>query len=104
MATQENITLSAPQITIPPSPANKWQREHEAFQRLLPNLLHTHLGQYVVIHDGQVVDSGPDDLTLAMRFFTQHGNVSVHIGLVITEAETPVRIPHYRIIPARGSA
>jgi hypothetical protein len=96
MAIQETVTLPAPQIMTPPASGNKWQHEFEAFQRLRPDLLRTHLGQYVVIHNGQVVDSGPDDLALALRFFAQHGKVSVHIGLVTVEPETPVRIPHYR--------
>jgi hypothetical protein len=92
----DTVTISAPQIMIPPVPENKWQSEFEAFQRLRTDLLRTHLGEYVVIHNGQVVDSGPDDLALALRFFAQHGKVSVHIGLVALEPETPVRIPHYR--------
>jgi len=96
MATQETVTLSAPQIMIPPTPENKWQGEFEAFQRLRPDLLRTHLGQYVVIHNGQVVDSGPDDLALALRFFAEHGKVAVHIGLVTVEPEAPVRIPTSR--------
>src|ERR1700730_13054371 len=104
MASQETVTLPAPQINIPPTSATKWQCEFEAFQRLRPDLLRTHLGQYVVIHNGEVADSGPDDLTLALRFFAQHGKVSVHIGLVTTEPEAPVRIPHYRTTPVRETA
>jgi hypothetical protein len=104
MATQETVALAAPQIMVPPAPENKWRREFEAFQRLRPDLLRAHLGQYVVIHNGQVVDSGPDDLALALRFFAQHGKVSVHIGLVTTEPEAPVRIPHYRTTSVRETA
>jgi hypothetical protein len=103
MATLETVTLPAPEIMIPPSHENKWQREFEAFQRLRPDLLRTHLGQYVVIHSGQVVDSGPDDLALALRFFADHGKVAVHIGLVTVEPETPVRIPHYRTTSSNRS-
>jgi hypothetical protein len=104
MATQETVILPAPQIVIPPAPDNKWRCEFEAFQRLRPDLLRTHLGQYVVIHGGQVVDSGPDDLTLALRFFAQHGKVPVHIGLVAAEPEAPVRIPHYRTSSVKQTA
>jgi len=104
MATLETVTLPAPEIMIPSSPENKWQREFEAFQRLRPDLLRTYLGQYVVIHNGQVVDSGPDDLALALRFFAEHGKVAVHIGLVTVEPEAPVRIPHYWTTPVRETA
>jgi hypothetical protein len=89
---------------IAPTPEDKWQHEFEAFQRLLPDLLHTHLGQYVVIHNGQVVDSGPDDLALALRFFAQHGKVPIHIGRVTREPATPARIPHYRTTLVRETA
>ncbi len=103
MATQETVTLAAPEITVQPPSVDKWRREFEAFQRLLPDLLRTHCGQYVVIHRGQVVDSGPDDLALALRFFAQHGKVPIHVGLVTAEPESPVRIPHYRAIPVNGA-
>ena len=33
----------------------KWRREQRAFHDLLPGLLRTNPGQYVAIHDGQVV-------------------------------------------------
>jgi hypothetical protein len=36
----------------------------------------------VVIHAGRVGDSGRDDLALALRFFAEHGNVPIHVGLV----------------------
>jgi hypothetical protein len=95
MATQETITHTAPQVGVP-SAGSKWQSEFEAFERLLPGLLQSHMGQYVVIHNGQVADSGPDDLALALRFFAQHGKVPVHIGLVTSEPQQAIRVPHYR--------
>jgi hypothetical protein len=104
MATQAPVTLPAPQIMIPYSSENKWQREFEAFQRLRPDLLRTHAGQYVLIHNGKVVDSGPDDLAMALRFFAEHGKVPIHIGLVTLEPEAPARIPHYRTTPVREMA
>jgi PHD/YefM family antitoxin component YafN of YafNO toxin-antitoxin module len=41
--------------------------EREAFQRLLPELLKTHRGQFVAVHGGQVIDSDPDKEALARR-------------------------------------
>lgn len=96
MPPNEAVTLPAPKIDAVALASNKWKREYQAFQQQLPDLLDTHRGQYVVIHNGQVVDSGPDDVALALRFFAQHGNVPVHIGRVSTEPEPVQRVPHYR--------
>src|SRR5437867_12885026 len=96
MSASETTTLPAPIIDPTPSPPNKWQSEYEAFQKMRPDLLNSYRGQYVVIHNGGVVDSGPNDLALALRFFAQHGNVPVHIGFVASAPEPPIRIPHYR--------
>jgi hypothetical protein len=95
MSNSASLTLPAPSLDRSPADG-KWQREYQAFLRLKGPLLATHAGQYVVVHDGAVVDSGPDDVALAMRFFAQHGNVSVHIGLVAAGPEAAARIPHYR--------
>ncbi len=95
MSDATSLTLPAPALNCTVT-NGKWQREHQAFLTLRPQLLATHLGQYVVVHNGQIVDSGPDDVALALRFFAQHGNVPVHIGLVTEAPDPSVRIPHYR--------
>lgn len=96
MSNSPLLTLPAPSVeTIPAN--GKWQREYQAFLRLKASLLATHTGQYVVVHDGAVVDTGLDDVALALQFFKQHGNVPVHIGLVTDGPETAARIPHYRV-------
>ena len=81
----------------------KWQREFEAFQRLLPQLLTQYSGQYVAVHDGQVVDHGPDEIALALRFFAQHGNVPIHVGLVTAESAPVAHVPRYRELPGERS-
>jgi hypothetical protein len=63
---ETGIALPAPAIETPP-PAGKWEREHRAFQRLLPELLKTHAGKHVAIHDEQAVDSDTDELVLIER-------------------------------------
>ena len=95
MAIPDTQILAAPLVEWLPRTPSKWQQEYEAFQRLRPQLLTQYPGQYVVIHDGKVVDHGPDDVQLALKFFAQYGNVSPHIGLVSQQAET-ARGPHYR--------
>lgn len=73
---------------VEPPPA-QFERERRAFFRLLPDLLKTHRGQYVAIHNEQVVGSGPDRLKLALEV---QGRVrsGVYVGHVIDEPE-PVR-------------
>ena len=43
------------------------QGDRAAFQRLLPELLKTHLGQFVAIQDGRLIDSDTDEGALARR-------------------------------------
>jgi hypothetical protein len=104
MSTSETAVLPAPAVDWQPAVRDKWAREFAAFQRVLPQLLETHRGEYVVVHEGRVVDSGPDDLALALRFFAEHGNVPVHVGLVTDEPEAVTRIPHYRELPSSGGS
>ena len=73
----------------------KGEREYRAFLRLLPELLKTHRGQYVAVHDGRVVDSDPDEATLILRVQARVGYVPLFVGLV-AERQPVLRIPHYR--------
>jgi hypothetical protein len=98
----ETFTVSLTDVLNPP-PKTKWEREYQAFKRLLPELLKTHREKYVVIHEEQVIDSGDDDIALAVQFFAKYGNISPHIGLV-TETPPLYRIPHYREVRKPGSA
>jgi hypothetical protein len=83
------ITLPAPVIDLTPPPRNKWEREFRAFQRLLPELLKTHRGKYVAIHEERVVDTGEEPLALALRVMARIGNIAIHVGHV-TETPGPI--------------
>jgi hypothetical protein len=102
MPASDASLIPAPQIVHGDALPSKWQREYQAFEQLLPQLLQTHRGQYVLIHEGQVAASGDDDLALALQFFKKHGNVPVHVGLVAEPPRSIVRIPHYREAQRRG--
>ena len=103
--TPEVITYPAPVLepwTRPAVPTAlprdpKWEREYVAFQRLLPELLKTHRGKYVAIHDGEVVESGDDELAVVRRARQRFGNVALHVDLV---AEHPrvFRLPSPRTV------
>lgn len=78
-------------VVLPePPPKSKFEREKAAFYRLLPDLLATHRGQYVAIHGEQVVDSGPDQVEVALRVLRRVGNVALYVHLVSDERRLPV--------------
>jgi hypothetical protein len=83
------VIVIAPETLVPP-PSSKWEREYQAFQRLLPQLLQTHHGKYVAIHEERVIDSDDDRHELIFRVLPKVGGVSVHIGHV-TEGPEPIR-------------
>jgi hypothetical protein len=85
----EPITFPAPIIELTPPPRTKWEREYQAFLRLLPELLKTHRDKYVAIHEEHVVDTGEEPLALALRVLSRVGNVDIHVGRV-TEARPPI--------------
>src|SRR5205807_1758117 len=80
---------------------NKWQREYRAFLRLLPELLKTHKGKYVAIHEEQCVDTDEDKIALALRVYARYGYVPIQVGLV-AEEQPVVRIPHRRPLSMEG--
>jgi hypothetical protein len=98
-ASVSETTASATfEVVLPQPPEAKWQRERRAFLQLLPSLLPAYRGQYVAIHDGEVVDSGPELVPLALRTHQRHGNVPIYIDLVTEEPARSVRIPGPRLV------
>ena len=95
-------TLPAPVVNLPPAPRTKWEREYQTFQGLLPQLLVTHRGQYVAIHNEQVVDSGDDKLAVALRVLAKVGNVPIHVGHVTDGPEPIARSGVRRDLGAAG--
>ena len=90
------LTFDQP-VLAPTDAPTKWEREYRAFQKLLPSLLQTHRGQFVAIHDEQVVDSGDDEIALAQRVFAKVGNVPIHVEFV-SECPPIARVPHYHVV------
>ena len=95
----EVVTYPPVVLPRPAPPVDKFERERLTFYRLLPSLVQTHRGQYVAIHNEQVVDSGDDRLDVADRVWVKHGYVPIYVELVTDEPQPPVRIPHYRVLP-----
>ena len=97
-------TLPPPVLSAPAPSSSKWEREYQAFLRLLPELLRSHRSQYVAIHGEQVVDSGDDPIALIKRVHARIGYVPIHVDQVSDQPASPLRIPHYREYRAKGQA
>lgn len=94
------VSVSVPSPTDPPPfppTADKFEREKDAFRRLLPELLTTHRGQYVAIHDGQVVEVGTSRLEVVMATFRRVGAVPIYVELVTEDLPRVYRIPGLRL-------
>ena len=63
----------------------KFEREKEAYLHLKPQLLQTHRGQFVAIHESKVVDADQDKRELVRRVVEHYGNEAVYIQLVAEE-------------------
>jgi hypothetical protein len=92
----------APVLDLPQPLDDKWKREQRAFFSMLPELLTTHRGLYVAIHEGRVVQAGPDNVQVALQAYRAHGYAPMYIDLVAEHPLPPVRIPSPRVIPAAG--
>ena len=93
----EVIEYPAPDLDFSSRPETLYERERRAFCELLPELLQTHFGQYVVIHDGKVVASGSDRVAVALEAYSRVGYVPLYLGHVTDEPPRPARIPTPRI-------
>ena len=71
-----------------PTADPKFNREWFAFYDILPELLRTHHGQYVAIHEGRVVASGPDASAVCRQAREQFGRVTILVRLVSERPET----------------
>jgi hypothetical protein len=91
--------LPAPDLSRRDAARDDWDGERRAFLRLLPTLLATHRGRYVAVHQGRVIDDGPDQVELAKRVYAEVGYVPIYVGLVTDEPPRPARIPSPRRLP-----
>jgi hypothetical protein len=78
----------------------EWEKldvEKEAYARLLPALLKTHEGEYVALHNGEVIASGPTLPELHLQVYYLLGNVPVLFKRVSAEPEPDLRIRSPRL-------
>src|SRR5438128_12113828 len=93
----EAIVFPAPVIETTPDPDGEWRREYRAFLHLRSSLLGTHRHHYVAIHEGKVVASGDDKVTVALQTYAQYGYVPIYVGFVSEGPRPAVRIPSPRL-------
>lgn len=74
-----------------------FNREADAFERLLPTLFETHKGRYVAIHGGEVVGYGDEKFELLDQMREKLGRVAIYVGLVEKESPRTVRIVSNRV-------
>jgi hypothetical protein len=67
----------------------KIQSESVAFEELHNRLVTKYLGDYVAIHNGDVVDHDPDVRTLHLRIRRRFGRTPILLRLVKAELEQP---------------
>jgi hypothetical protein len=94
----EPQTFPAPVLDLQPTPPSKWERERNAFRQLLPQLLATHRGKYIAIHEGKVVGVGEDLVPVALQAHRQYGRVAIYVDLVSDQPPRPVRISWPRTV------
>jgi hypothetical protein len=70
----------------------KLDEELEAYVKLHPELMRTHYGLWVAIHEGAVVDQDQDHVTLYRRVRQRYGRVPVLVCEVTAEPIEEIRL------------
>lgn len=73
-----------------------FEREQQAFERLKPELLQTHRGQWVAIYQGKVVEAGQDRSQVLDSVYDRLGYVPVYVQQV-EERPRVYKLPHRKV-------
>ncbi len=92
---QQWLAAKAASAPTPTAPDTEFERNRAAFQRLLPELLKTHRGQWVAIVNEQLVQFGPDFKSVIVPVRERFGQQSVYVHEIV---ETP-RVSNQRATP-----
>jgi len=80
----------------------KLKAEIQAFERMHPQLVKQYLGQFVAVHEGQIVDADVDFEALFLRLEKRLGDVPVLIRPVSVEPTPELRAPGPRLERSAG--
>ena len=97
----ETETLPAPELNLSTGLHTKWEREHAAFLAMRAELLAQYRDQHVAIHEGKVVASGTNKISVALEAYRRYGHVPIHVGLVSEEPPPAARLPSPRYLRSR---
>ncbi len=75
----------------------KLKAEIQAFEHMHPQLAKQYLGQFVAVHEGQIIDTDVDFEALFLRLEKRLGDVPVLIRLVSAEPTPELRAPGPRL-------
>jgi hypothetical protein len=75
--------------------AEKLQAEIAVFTQLHPTLKETHFGQFVAIHEGNLVDSDADFETLFLRVQARYGDLAILMRQV---SDSPEKVIYFRSV------
>ena len=77
---------------------DEFYRERDAFERLKPKLLRTHLGQWVAVYRQELVAAGHEQSQVLENVYARFGYVPVYVQHV--QVTPPLyRLPRRRIVP-----
>ena len=73
-----------------------FEHERQAFERLRPELLRTHRGQWVAIYQGEVVEAGQDRSQVLDSVYDCFGYIPVYVQQV-EEQPRVYKLPHRKV-------
>jgi hypothetical protein len=76
----------------------KLAAEHDAFERMLPDLMTRYAGRYVALHDGVVVADGDTRVDALTRAHAAFPGVLVLARLVTDQPQPIPRLPSPRVV------
>lgn len=94
---QEALSLAVEQIEATADEA-KMDREDAAYQAMHAKLFEKYAGQYVAIHNGELVDADEDEMALYIRIDERFPGEVVLLKRVIGLPEPDLYIPSFRLL------
>lgn len=74
-----------------------FEQERQTFERLKPELLRTHRGQWVAIYQGKIVETGQDRSQVLDSVYDRFGYVPVYVQQV-EEQPRVYKLPHRKVV------
>jgi len=101
-ATVEDFVNQAVRERLEQLEDQKLEAEVQAFERMHPQIIKQYLGQFVAVHESQIVDADADFETLFLRLQKRLGDVPVLIRPVSAEPTLELRAPSPRLERSAG--